>query len=311
MPPLVVQTEHLPEACQQWLAERVDLHACPADSLRFKELLPDVAGMVVRTYTTVDEHMLEVAGNLRVVGRAGVGLDNIDLAACREHGVRVVHTPEANAEAVVEFVLSAVLPRIRPIERLQESTELPQWKLLRDSALAPREFSETTLGILGFGRIGGRLGATAAAMGFRVIYNDLREIVSPADCEQVDLGHLLEQSHVLSIHVDGRAENRHFLGSEQFSRFREDIVLVNSARGFVLDAESLSHFLRGHPDACAILDVHEEEPFGEAYPLLGLSNARLYPHIAARTERALLNMGWVVRDVAAVLAGADPTFEKL
>jgi phosphoglycerate dehydrogenase-like enzyme len=311
MPPLVVQTEHLPEVCQQWLAERVDLHACPADSLRFKELLPDIAGVVVRTYTTVDKRMLEEAGKLRVVGRAGVGLDNIDLAACRNHGVRVVHTPEANAEAVVEFVLSAVLPRIRPLEQLHESIELPQWKLLRDNALTQREFSETTLGILGFGRIGSRLGATAAAMGFRVIYNDLRQIEAPAGCEQVDLDDLLEQSHVLSIHVDGRADNRHFLSSEHFSRLSEDMVLVNSARGFVLDAEPLSHFLRGHPDACAILDVHEEEPFGDGYPLLGLPNARLYPHIAARTERALLNMGWVVRDVAAILAGDAPAFEKL
>ncbi|MDP6600795.1 MAG: NAD(P)-dependent oxidoreductase [Phycisphaerales bacterium] len=311
MPPLVVQTEHLPEVCQQWLAERVDLHACPADSLRFKELLPDIAGVVVRTYTTVDKRMLEEAGKLRVVGRAGVGLDNIDLPACRNHGVRVVHTPEANAEAVVEFVLSAVLPRIRPLEQLHESIELPQWKLLRDNALTQREFSETTLGILGFGRIGSRLGATAAAMGFRVIYNDLRQIEAPAGCEQVDLDDLLEQSHVLSIHVDGRADNRHFLSSEHFSRLSEDMVLVNSARGFVLDAEPLSHFLRGHPDACAILDVHEEEPFGDGYPLLGLPNARLYPHIAARTERALLNMGWVVRDVAAILAGDAPAFEKL
>jgi phosphoglycerate dehydrogenase-like enzyme len=289
----------------------VDLHACPADSLRFKELLPDIAGVVVRTYTTVDERMLEEAGKLRVVGRAGVGLDNIDLAACRNHGVRVVHTPEANAEAVVEFVLSAVLPRIRPLEQLHESIELPQWKLLRDNALTQREFSETTLGILGFGRIGSRLGATAAAMGFRVIYNDLRQIEAPAGCEQVDLDDLLEQSHVLSIHVDGRADNRHFLSSEHFSRLSEDMVLVNSARGFVLDAEPLSHFLRGHPDACAILDVHEEEPFGDGYPLLALPNARLYPHIAARTERALLNMGWVVRDVAAILAGDAPAFEKL
>ena len=111
MKPLVIQTENLPQECSDWLAARVDLHICPSDSLRFKELLPEAQGLVIRTYTTVDAPMLQAANKLMVVGRAGVGIDNIDIHVCIENNIRVVHTPDANSEAVVEFVLSTMLPR--------------------------------------------------------------------------------------------------------------------------------------------------------------------------------------------------------
>ena len=94
MPPLVIQTENLPQECSDWLAGRVDLHICPPDSLRFKELLSEAQGLVIRTYTTVDAAMLQAANKLVVVGRAGVGTDNIDIHACTKNNIRVVHTPD-------------------------------------------------------------------------------------------------------------------------------------------------------------------------------------------------------------------------
>ena len=120
---------------------------------------------------------------------------------------------------------------------------------------------------------------------------------------------LFSQSDVVSVHIDGRASNRHFVGAHLLTRMRSDVVFANTSRGFVVDSLALAEFLGTHPGAVGLLDVHEQEPFGEEYPLLGLPNARLYPHLASRTERAMLNMSWVVKDVVAVLEGREPQFQ--
>ena len=165
MKPIVIQTENLPQECSDWLAERCDLHICPADSLRFKELLPKAQGLAIRTYTSVDCAMLEAAPNLKVVGRAGVGVDNIDLQSCNERGVTVVHTPEANSESVVEFVLTTMLSQLRALHYVTSAVSQKEWNALRDASVNQNEFSETTIGIIGFGRIGSRLGKMAKRTG--------------------------------------------------------------------------------------------------------------------------------------------------
>ena len=108
--------------------------------------------------------------------------------------------------------------------------------------------------------------------------------------------------------LDGRAANRGYVGDELLRAMKPDVIFLNTSRGFVVDSLTLATFLQGHPEAVALLDVHDPEPFDAAYPLLGLPNARLFPHMAASTRRADLNMSWVVRDVAAVLAGDRPRF---
>jgi len=306
--PVVIQTENLPQECSDWLAERCDLHVCPADSLRFKELLPIAAGLAIRTYTIVDKKMLELAPKLKVVGRAGVGVDNIDLDACKERGVIVVHTPEANSESVVEFVMTSMLSALRKMTAITTALSQAEWDAIRTSSVTQREFSETTLGIVGFGRVGSRLGKVARAMGFRVIYNDLLNIPNSDGCEQVSLESLLEESDVVSIHVDGRKENHHFCNLEMFQQLKQDVVFMNSSRGFVVDAFALTDFLTRNQCAYAILDVHEPEPITTEYPLLHLPNATLYPHIACKTKTATTNMGWVVKDIVEVLQGNTPAF---
>ena len=116
MKPIVVQTENLPQICSAWLAEHCELHICPVDSLRFKELLPVVEGLAIRTYTSVTKELLDQTPKLKVVGRAGVGVDNIDLLACEEKNIAVVHTPDANTGSVVEFVLTTMLSHLRNLK---------------------------------------------------------------------------------------------------------------------------------------------------------------------------------------------------
>ncbi len=306
--PLVIQTEHLDAECAAWLSERCELVRCAPDGHGFGDLLVRAEGLVVRTYTRVDAAMLERAPKLRVVGRAGVGLDNIDLRACREKGVAVVHTPDANSRAVVEFVLAAMLDALRPRLFLDGALKPEAWKSLRGDLTAKRQLEGLTLGVYGLGRIGKGLAHVGEALHMRVLYHDLLDIPPEQrhGAEPVDRDTLLREAEVLTIHVDERPSNRGLVNAEALSRCRDDVLIINAARGFIVDAGALAAFLEDHPRASAIIDVHEPEPFGDDYPLLGLPNAHLSPHIAAATAHAQRNMSWVVRDVARVLKGEAP-----
>jgi D-3-phosphoglycerate dehydrogenase len=169
---------------------------------------------------------------------------------------------------------------------------------------------ERTLGILGLGRIGSRVAQVARAIGFQVLYHDLRPIDPAArhGAEPVSATGLFERSDVLTLHIDGRPGNRGFVSAALVARTRPHALLLNTCRGFVMDHEALGTFLRANPAAQALLDVHEPEPFTDRHPLLGLPNAHLSPHLASRTRSAMDRMSWVVRDVVAVLRGQPPRF---
>lgn len=306
---LVIQIEHLAAEPAAWLAQRCRLVACARDDSRFFGFLAEARGLVVRTYTVVDEALLDAAPALRVVGRGGAGLDNIDLAACRARDIEVVYTPEANTQAVVEYVLCLLASVLRRAVSLDEPVGADVWRRLRADLAGPRQMSELTLGVLGLGRIGSRLAEVAAAIGFeRVLYNDLVEIPAARrhGAVPVPVERLFGEADVVSVHIDGRPGNRRFVDRHLIGCMKPGVILINTSRGFVVENLALAEFLRANPEALALLDVHEQEPFAGTYPLLGLDNARLYPHLAAATRRADVNMSWVVRDVAAVLAGARP-----
>ncbi|MHC4217016.1 MAG: NAD(P)-dependent oxidoreductase [Planctomycetota bacterium] len=306
---LVIQTEHLAQGPAAWLAGRCRLEVCPSGDPRLSGLLADARGLVVRTYTVVDEALLTAAPGLRVVGRAGVGVDNIDVPACRARDVEVVYTPDANTQAVVEYVLSLLGPVLRRSISLSEPVDADRWKGLRAEHSSPRQMSELTLGILGLGRIGGRLAEVARVIGFdRVLYNDLVEIPTTRQHGAVSVAveKLFAEADIVSLHIDGRPSNREFVDRSVIGLMKPGVILMNTSRGFVVENLALAEFLQGNPGALALLDVHAPEPFGARYPLLGLANARLFPHLAASTRRADINMSWVVRDVVAVLEGDRP-----
>ncbi len=306
--PVVIQSEHLADSAAQWLNQRCRLWNIQHDEAGFAEAIAKADGLVVRTYTIVDEALLRRATKLRVVGRAGVGLDNIDVPACRKRGIEVVYTPDSNTQAVVEYVFGLICDAIRPRAQVTTSIGAAEWNRLRSQTVGQRQMNELTLGILGFGRIGRRIAQIAGAFGVRTLFNDLLEIPDELHFGAVptSVQSLFEQSDVLSIHIDGRTSNRRFIGRELINKMRNDVLFINTSRGFVVDNIALGEFLVEHAHAEARLDVHEPEPIDESYPLLSLPNAKLYPHLAGRTEQAMLNMSWVVRDVWAVLEGREP-----
>lgn len=300
--------------CVQWLEDHV--HVVWSDHKHHDGLLGQLAhvqGLIVRSYTRVDHRLLEQAPNLKVIGRAGVGLDHIDLQACKQHGVQVVYTPDANTQAVVEFVLGLILDHLRPRPTLDGYTSPSSFHALRRQHVGV-QIGNLTLGVLGFGRIGQRLGTVACAMGMTVLANDL---LPPAILHQaadapyhiVDKPELYRRSDILSIHVDGRDGNRHLINAQALAQLKPSCLLINTSRGMVVDSDALSRWANTVANAGggAVIDVHDPEPPPQAYPLYGLANVRLLPHLASRTGQAMENMSWVVRDVVAVLEGRAPT----
>lgn len=305
--PIVLITEPLSPEPLAWLAQRADARAIntttPSDAQ-----LAQAQGLIVRTYTTVDADLLDRAPELRVVARAGAGVDNIDIDACRARGIPVVYTPEANTGAVAEFVMQTMLAALRPLVTIDEPLDQPAWTALRKASVTDRSCVGTRLGLIGLGKIGKRVARTAGALGMEVVYYDIADICQQDRCSAVSvpLDELLETSSVVSLHVDARPENHHMIGSDQFSRLRTDAMLINAARGSIVEPASAASFAKSNPDARLILDVHDPEPFGPDYPLLNLPNVTLYPHIGAGTKGAKEQMSWVVRDVVRVLQGEPP-----
>ncbi len=300
---MVLLAEEIEGEQAAWLRARCEVLQVASGEAGFDEALGRAQGLVVRTYTRVDESLLARAPCLRVVARAGVGLDNIDRRACERRGVQVLSTPGANARSVVEFVLMVVLEALRPAPDAPGGLDPGAWKALRAGATGEHDLADLTVGILGLGRIGSRLARACAGLGVSAVFHDIREIPSPQrfNARACSFEDLLRRSDVLSIHVDGREANRHLIDARACAMLRPNVVLVNTSRGFVVDGEALASFLRAHPGARAILDVHDPEPVADDSPLLGLANVRLTPHIAGATRTSKRAMSRVVEDLWEVL----------
>ena len=196
---------------------------------------------------------------------------------------------------------------------------LRPWNFFKDRAYPPAEFkrirntvrgrqlNELTIGILGMGRVGKRMGHIAArGFGMRVIYNDILDIRPESldfPAERVDKQALYREADILSLHVTMIPGNENLIGREQLATMKRDAILINTSRGEVVDAGALAEAIREKRLYGAALDVYHPEPPGADFPLLGLENVLLTPHLAARTDTAQRNMSWVVRDIVGVLEG--------
>lgn len=307
----VLVTEGSDAVPLQWLRERTRVIEVSEEDASFPQHLAAAEGLVVRTYTRVNEALLSRAPRLKVVGRGGVGLENIDVPACRRRGVQVVYTPDANTVAVADFVFGYLLQLLRPWGFFRDRVYEPkEFKRIRDTVRG-RQLNELTLGILGMGRVGRRVGHIAAGgFGMRVIYNDLPDVrphlTFPATA--VDKPTLFGEADVVSLHVDMRPGNEHLVGAPLLGQMKPTAILINTSRGEVLDDAALAAAIRGKNIAGAAIDVFDPEPPKADYPLLGFDNVLLTPHMAARTYTAIENMSWVVRDVVEVVNGRPPKY---
>jgi phosphoglycerate dehydrogenase-like enzyme len=308
--PLVIVTEGSDVRPLLWLKEHARVEEIAASDPKFLERIGEAIGLLVRTYTKVNSALLDRAPKLKVVGRGGVGLENIDVAECRRRGIEVVYTPDANTLAVGDFVFGYLLQLLRPWEFFRDAVYSPkEFKRIRDTVRG-RQLNELTIGILGMGRVGRRVGHIAAnGFGMRVIFNDLVQVSGldfPATA--VDKSTLYRDADILTIHVDMRPGNEYLVGREQIAMLKPTAVVINTSRGEVLNGAALADAIREKRIYAAALDVFAPEPPAADFPLLGFPNVLLTPHLAARTTTAMENMSWVVKDLIAVLEGEAPKY---
>ncbi len=303
--PVVIVTEPLDERSLEYLGEHAEVRRIEIDEL--PDHIGVAAGLVVRTYTQVDETLLASAPRLKVVGRAGVALDNIDVPACRARGVEVVHTPAANTLAVVDYTVGMIIEMNRRFWRMNAPVSSEAFLAARKNRFG-RFLAGLTLGVIGAGRIGSRVGRAAVGLGMEVLYNDIKDIRLDYAAEAVDKAGLYARSDIVTLHVPLTERTRGLICAESLGQFKRGSQLINAARGACVVAADLAGAIgRGRLSAAAI-DCHDPEPPPPDYPLWGLEQVILTPHIAARVPAALAAMCEVVRDVVAVLQGRRPEY---
>ncbi|MFQ5565528.1 MAG: NAD(P)-dependent oxidoreductase [Paracoccaceae bacterium] len=307
----VVITEFMDAAAVSLLAGRFRIHYDPELAEKPRLLAgfaAEARALVVRNRTQVRGPLLEGAEKLACVGRLGVGLDNIDTEACAARGIAVYPATGANDVAVAEYVVAAVLMLLRRAYGASAEVVAGDWPRER---LIGREAAGKVLGLVGFGAIARETARRAAALGMEVVAHDpFVEADDPAWelAKSLTLNEVLMRSDALSLHVPLSPATRHLIGPEQVALIKPGAVLVNAARGGVLDQAALVEGLRGGVLSGAALDVFETEPLtaAAAARFEGLSNVILTPHIAGLTEESNVRVSQLVAEqVIAHLEGLE------
>lgn len=293
------------------LAEKADVHYDPSlwqSETTLKAWGSEADALIVRNQTRVDASLLDSARHLKVVGRLGVGLDNIDVNAAHARGIRVVAARGANAVAVAEYVFACLLHASRQLASLDAGVRAGRW----DRSVGGSELFGKTLGLVGLGDIGQRVALRARVFGMHVMAYDPWQL--PTHLAVMDLGvamaeldTLLGTSDYLSIHVPLTNETRALINSQALSRMKSSAWLINSSRGQVIDEAALLESVQSGRLAGAFLDVRAMEPPPVSDPLRNEPRIVLTPHISGLTKEAGERTArMVVTDVLRVLAGQAP-----
>ena len=259
--------------------------------------------LIVRSATSVSADLLEHADRLKVIGRAGTGVDNVDVAAATRRGIIVANAPGSNMVAAAEHALGLLLAIARNIPQAHAALTQGRWERKQFAGV---ELADKVLGIVGFGRIGQLVASRARAFGMRVVVFD--PFVSADRCRELQvtsasLENLLLQADFITLHAPLTAETRHLIDAQRLALMKPGVRIVNAARGDLVDLDALVHALRSGQVAGAALDVFPEEPYTEG-PLFDLPNVVVTPHLGASTQEAQDRAGVIVAEqVAAALRG--------
>jgi glyoxylate reductase len=307
-----VIARRLPAAGLDLLAERFDV--VPGDLAHDDEALRrrvrGAAAIVADPTVPVDAELLDAAGpQLRVVANYAVGYDNVDLEACRTRGVVVTNTPDVLTNATAELAVTLMVAAARRVGEGERLVRSGAWTGWDPAALLGRELAGSTVGIVGLGRIGLRVAELLRGFEPMILYTSRSarpEAESRLGLERVGVEDLVERSDFVTLHAPSTPETRHLVDEALLERFQPDSVLVNTARGPLVDAKALAAALRRGRPAAAGLDVFQHEPAVEP-ELLALENVVLLPHLGSATAKARDGMARLVAEnVIAVLAGNAP-----
>ncbi len=289
----------LDEAAQRRLEAGAEVvRPADIDEAALCRAIADCDALVARTDLRVTRALLTAGRRLRVVGVAGVGLDNVDVAAAQELGIALLSTPGAASDAVAEFAVGLILQLLRSAAQLAGRYRAGEFAAARRTPHG-RELRELTVGIVGMGRIGSRVGRICAAgFGADVIYNDIVDVGPFAfPARAVEKPALWERADVVTLHVPLTDQTRKLIDAAVLNSLRPGALLVNTARGAIVDTAGLLAALESGRLGGAALDVTWPEPLPPDHPLLHHPRCIVTPHVAARTHGGLARMFAVVDDV--------------
>ena len=259
----------------------------------------------------VDASVIDAAPKLKIVSRHGVGYDNVDIDACTRRSIVVTTTGEANSQSVSELAIGMMLYLGRFICRANADMDAGLWER---TSLVGTELFRKTLGIIGLGRVGTRLAKHAVGFDMEILVYDPyldAETVASHGAKQVDLTTLLSRCDYISLHLPLSPETRHIIGAKELLQMKESAILINCARGGIVDEDALYTALVDKQIAAAGVDVYEDEPLPAGHPLIGLDNVCHSPHIAGQTAESLVRVSLqTAENILTVLQGAtlDPGF---
>ncbi|WP_022873308.1 phosphoglycerate dehydrogenase [Nesterenkonia alba] len=302
--PVVLLAEELSPATVEALGPDFEIRSTDgADRSRLLRDIADADAVMVRSATQVDAEVFAAAKKLKVVARAGVGLDNVDVKAATEAGVMVVNAPTSNIISAAELTCAHILGLARNISPAHQALKAGEWKRSKYTGV---ELSEKTLGVIGLGRIGGLVAERMAAFGMEIIAYD--PYVTSARAHQlgaqlVELDELYEKADVVTVHMPKTPETVGMIGAEQFARMKPSAFVVNVARGGLIDEDALETALEAGQIAGAAIDVFSNEPATDL-PFFSRDNVVVTPHLGASTHEAQEKAGVsVARSVQLALAG--------
>ncbi len=265
--------------------------------------IPDYDAIVVRSRTKVTREVIEASQKLKIIARAGVGVDNVDVEAATEKGIMVVNAPESTSITVAEHTMGIILSLARKISIADKSVKEGKWE---KSKFMGSELAGKTLGVIGMGRIGSQVVKRCKAFDMKILVNDpyiTEEVASRLGATIVERDTLFEEADVITIHVPLTPETKHSIGKAEFDLMKDTACIINCARGGIINEEDLYQALSEGAIGGAGLDVFEKEP-PEGNPLLTLDNLVATPHIGASTREAQRDAAIIVaKEIKEVLTG--------
>jgi len=270
----------------------------------------EAEGIIIRANGAVTAKIMDSAPYLKVIGRHGVGVDNIDVEAATKRGIYVVNTPGVNTEAVAEHAVGMMLALSKKIVESDRAMRNGNWNFRYESYGI--EMQGSNLGIVGMGKIGYRVADIChAAFNMNIFYCDElanQKGETELSARKAVLSELLSISDYVSLHLPALPSTFQMINSENIGLMKGTAFLINTSRGTVIDNNALYNALKNSDIAGAALDVFEKEPLPDNSPLLSLANLILTPHNAAHTEQAMIGMAMVVKDIVSVIKGEMPKY---
>jgi D-3-phosphoglycerate dehydrogenase len=257
------------------------------DETELSKTIPGYNAIVVRSATKVTRKVVEASQGLELIIRAGIGLDNIDAAAAREKGIPVANTPAATSISVAEHTFGLMLGVVRNHGPANLSLKAHKWE---KKLFSGTELYQKTLGLIGCGRIGQEVARRAIAFGMKVVAFDIIPIKTELAIQQVSLEDLLKQADIVSLHLPKTEQSKNMISAAQFAKMKKGVILVNAARGGVVDEKALLEALNSGQVRAAALDVYAKEP-PEDYALIDHPHVTALPHIGAAAEEGQARAG--------------------